>query len=74
MVITSAILIETLGIDAVGAGLLFGAIVGVGYLFANTVNIAINPNMPRPLLYGLISGSYDLLSSLLISVILVAIG
>ena len=59
--ITSAVLIEPLGIDAVGDGLLFGAIVGVGCLFANTVNIAINPNVPRPLFYGLISASYNLL-------------
>lgn len=32
-----------------------------------------NPNMPRPLFYGLISGSYFLLSGLLVSVILVAL-
>ncbi len=37
--ITSAVLIQALGIDAVGDGLLFGAIVGVGYLFADTVDV-----------------------------------
>jgi Protein of unknown function (DUF1761) len=74
VVITSAVLIRALGIDAISDGLLFGAIVGVGFLFANTVNIAINPNMPRPLFYGAISGSYNLVASVLISLIIVAIG
>ena len=50
----------------------FGATVGFGYLAATTVNTAINPNIPRPLFYGLISGSYFLLSSVVVAVILVA--
>ena len=70
---TSAVLIETLDITAIGDGLRFGAIVGLGYLFANTVNIAINPNMPRPLYYGVISGSYNLTASMLIALVIVAI-
>jgi hypothetical protein len=49
----------------------FGAIVGAGYLAATTINVAINPNIPRPLFYGLISGSYFFLSSVIASVILV---
>jgi hypothetical protein len=41
-------------------------------LAATTVNTAINPNIPRPLLYGLISGTYFVLSSIAVSVIVVA--
>jgi hypothetical protein len=47
--------------------------VGVGYLAANTVTIAINPNFPRPLLYAAISGSYNIVGSLTVSAILLAI-
>jgi Protein of unknown function (DUF1761) len=71
--VTSAVLMAALRIDSYADGLLFGLIVGVGYLVANTVNIAINPNFPRPLHYALISGTYNLLGSLLVSTILVAL-
>lgn len=68
----SAILINALNIHSFGGALEFSMLIGVGYLFANTVNIAINPNIPRPILYGIISGSYHLVGILLISLILVA--
>ncbi|GAA2712148.1 DUF1761 domain-containing protein [Actinoplanes palleronii] len=71
--VTSAILMAALKIDTYGDALLFGLIVGLGYLTANTVTIAINPNFPRPLLYATISGSYNLLGSLLVSAILLAV-
>ncbi|MBL7253315.1 DUF1761 domain-containing protein [Paractinoplanes lichenicola] len=71
--ITSAILMAALRIDTYGDALLFGLIVGLGYLTANTVNIAINPNFPRPLAYAAISGPYNLLGSLIVSVVLVAV-
>lgn len=70
--LASAVLIAALGIQTIGDALAFSGVVGVGYLFANTVNIAINPNIPRPILYGIISGSYHLVGILLVSVILVA--
>lgn len=72
--VTSAILMQALGIDSYAKAIEFALIVGVGYLFANTVNIAINPNMPRPLLYGAISGAFHLVGSLIASVILFAMG
>jgi hypothetical protein len=71
--LTSAILIAALKIDNYGDALLFGLIVGVGYLTANTVTIAINPNFPRPLLYAAISGSYNIVGSLIVSAILLAV-
>jgi hypothetical protein len=70
--ITSAILIYALGIQSLGGALEFSALVGIGYLVANTVNIAINPNIPRPILYGIISGSYHLVGILIVSMIVVS--
>jgi hypothetical protein len=70
--IVSAVLIYALNIQSIGGALKFSVLVGVGYLFANTVNIAINPNIPRPILYGIISGTYHLVGILIVSVILVA--
>ncbi|MFE6487588.1 DUF1761 domain-containing protein [Streptomyces sp. NPDC057757] len=71
--LTSAFLIAVLKIDSLADALVFGLVTGVGYLMANTVNIAINPNFPRPLQYALISGGYNLVGSLLVSAVLVAI-
>ncbi len=70
--VSIAILIYALGIESIVDAMIFGGIVGIGLLAATTVNTAINPNIPRPLLYGLISGSYFLLSGLMVSVIVVA--
>ncbi len=69
---TSALLLRSLNITSYDGALLFGAVVGFGYLVANTVNVAINPNIPRPLVYGLVSGSYFFVANLVVSVILVA--
>ena len=53
-------------VDALG----FGLIVGLGYLVATMANTAINPNMPRPLLYSLVSGPYFLLGNLVATLVL----
>ena len=71
--IATAILVRALRIESVADAFVFGAIVGIGYLAATTVNTAINPNMPRPLFYGLISGGYFVLSGPIVSVILVVL-
>jgi hypothetical protein len=68
--ITSAMLIDSLHIQSISDALTFGSLVGIGYLASTTVNTAINPNIPRPLFYGLISGSYFFLASLITSFIL----
>ena len=72
VVIASALLIEALDIRTVALAIEFGLVVGVGYLAATTVNTAINPNFPRPLYYGAISSGYFVLTSIVASVILVA--
>ena len=69
--IASAVLIYALNVSTLGDALEFSAIVGIGYLVANTVNIAINPNIPRPILYGIISGTYHLLGITIVNIILV---
>lgn len=70
VVITSAILLRALSVEALGDGILFGLLVSVGYLVAQTFTIAINPNFPRPLLYGLINAPYFIVCTVAASVIL----
>jgi len=69
--IASALLIYALDVQSLGGALKFSLLVGIGYLFANTVNIAINPNIPRPILYGMISGTYHLVGIFFVSIMLV---
>jgi hypothetical protein len=68
--IASAVLIYALNIQSIGAVLEFSLLIGIGFLVANTVNIAINPNIPRPILYGIISGSYHLVCITIVDIIL----
>lgn len=70
MVVTTAVLIRALGIDALGDAIAYGLIVGIGYLAAMTITIAINPNFPRPLLYAAINAPGFILSSVVVSIIL----
>jgi hypothetical protein len=69
--VAMAILIYAFNIESMSDAMIFGGIAGVGLLASTTVNTAINPNMPRPILYGVISGSYFILAGLIISLILV---
>ena len=71
--IASALLMRALHIDHYSDGLVYGLVVGTGFLTATTVNTGINPNIPRPILYGVISGSYFLVAGVISSLILVAI-
>ena len=70
--VASAVLIYALQISSVARALEFAVIEGIGFLVANTVNIAINPNIPKPILYGIISGTYHLTGIIIVSIILVA--
>jgi hypothetical protein len=71
-IVTTALLLRALGISTYGEALGLGALVGIGYLLPMTVNIAINPNFPRPFYYSLISGPMFMLGSLMSAAILVA--
>ncbi|EKJ88187.1 uncharacterized protein DUF1761 [Leptospira meyeri] len=69
--VTTAILFSVLQINQTADALLWGTFVGIGYLSANTFNIAINPNIPRPILYGVISSVYHLVGINVAAMILV---
>ena len=71
-ILTSAILMKALNLSSVGDAVGFGALVGVGYFVATMTNTAINPNIPRPLMYSLVSGPYFSLMSIGTCLILVA--
>ncbi|RYG18763.1 MAG: DUF1761 domain-containing protein [Chitinophagaceae bacterium] len=68
--LATAVLLYALKIEGFNATLEFSAVVGIGFLVANTVNIAINPNIPRRIYYGLISGGYHLVGIVTASMIL----
>ena len=48
----------------------FGLIVGLGFGATITAVNAVSPNMPRPALYALVTGSYHLVGSILCSAII----
>jgi hypothetical protein len=70
VVITSAILLRALSVETLGDGIVFGLIVSIGYLVAQTMTIAINPNFPRPFLYTLINAPYFIVCTVAAAVIL----
>ncbi len=70
---TTAFLLRALGITHLGDALVLGLTVGLGYLTAMTVNIAINPLFPRPFYYALINAPMFLLGSLMSCTLLVAL-
>lgn len=63
MTTTTALLTAALGIDSTADALALGAIVGAGYLAPMVFVIAINPNVPRPLLYGVVNAPYFVVGS-----------
>jgi hypothetical protein len=70
--LTTAVLVEALDITSSGDAIVFGLVVGVGYLGAMTFQIALNPNFPRPLYYGVLNAPYFVVSAVVSAVILVA--
>lgn len=72
--VTTATLMQWLAIESPLSALAFALLVGLGYLVSNTLNIAINPNIPRPFLYALITGSYHLICVTLACFILLWLG
>lgn len=74
IVIGSSVLMAALGVETMGDALLFGLIVGVGYLLPMTFTIAINPNFPRPMFYGLLNAPYFVAGSVITAAIIEAVG
>lgn len=70
--IASALLIYAINVSSFAETIEISILIGFGFLVANTMNIAINPNIPQPILYGIISGAYHLVGILIVNTILVA--
>ncbi|MEJ5943931.1 DUF1761 family protein [Pseudokineococcus basanitobsidens] len=73
LVLTSAVLVAALDLQTVTDAVVFGVLVGVGYLVSMTFTIAINPNFPHPIRYGLLNTPYFLLGSVITAVLLVVL-
>jgi Protein of unknown function (DUF1761) len=71
--LTTGALIAALQIATYGEAVMFGLIVGIGYLSAVMTNIAINPNMPHPFRYAAINAPYFILNAVVTSLIIVAL-
>jgi Protein of unknown function (DUF1761) len=72
VVVTDAILLKVLDVSSLSDALAFGAITGIGFLGAQTVNIAINPNFPRPFYYSAINVPYFVIGNIMTCAILIA--
>lgn len=70
--IVTALLMVLLEINTRKAAIEFALVIGLGYLVANTFDIAINPNIPHPMSYGLLVGAYQLICILVASLLLLA--
>ena len=70
---TTAFLLRALGIQTYGPALGLGAVVGIGYLAAMTMTIAINPLFPRPFAYTLVNAPFFVIGSLMSCLILTAL-
>ncbi|MCD6068781.1 MAG: hypothetical protein K0S33_3607 [Bacteroidetes bacterium] len=62
--IVTALLMVALNTSTLKAALELGLIVGLGYLVANTFDIAINPNIPHPGPYGVLVGGFQMIGIL----------
>lgn len=71
-IITAALLMVVLNINTRKVAIEFALVIGLGFLVANTFNIAINPNIPHPMAYGLLVGGFQLISILVSCLILQA--
>ena len=68
--LSTAVLMASLGMETVSGALGLGLFIGIGFLAATTINTGINPNIPRPMLYGAVSGAYHLAAGLIIALVL----
>lgn len=69
-IITTAAIMRMIGVVSVADALSLGVVIGVGYLVATCMTIAINPNFPRPFYYTTVNAPYFLVSSLVTSAVL----
>ena len=62
--VTHSVLLSMVQITELADAFGLGALVGLGFLTPTVFNVAINPNIPHPLLYGAINAPYFVLSSM----------
>jgi hypothetical protein len=62
--IATALLMVVLNISTRKAAIEFAGVLGLGFLVANTFDIAINPNIPHPMAYGSVVGGFHLVGIL----------
>jgi hypothetical protein len=70
MIVTTAAIMRMIGIVSLADALSLGLVIGVGYLLAMCMTIAINPNFPKPFHYTMVNAPYFLVSSLVTSAVL----
>lgn len=70
MIVTTAAIMRMTGVASLEDALSLGLVIGVGYLLAMCMTIAINPNFPRPFYYTMVNAPYFLASSLVTSALL----
>lgn len=70
MIVTTAAIMRLIGINSLVDALSLGLVIGVGYLLAMCMTIAINPNFPRPFYYTMVNAPYFLVSILVTSAVL----
>ena len=63
-------IMRMIGIASLADALSLGLVIGVGYLLAMCMTIAINPNFPRPFFYTMVNAPYFLISSLMTTALL----
>lgn len=63
MIVTTAAIMRMIGIASLADALALGLVIGLGYLVAMCMTIAINPNFPKPFAYTLVNAPYFLVSS-----------
>lgn len=68
--IATAVLFYALNVESLGDAVILGAVVGIGYSAAASFTNAIAPNMPKPVLFAAIVGSYHVAGAILVSIIL----
>ena len=67
--IATAFLMQMCSVSSSVEAIRLGFIVGVGYGLAVSVTNAINPNTPKPIMYGFATGGYHVLGNVLASII-----
>lgn len=65
-----AVLMKATSVSSFSQAISLGALVGVGLPASTAMNMAISPNIPRPIAYGSMSASFFLVASVMISAIL----